>query len=113
VSSTVLNWDTALRTVGGDRQLLRDVIDECRSEVPDLLTGIRAAVEQRDAAAVGRLAHTLRGSGRTFGAHDVLDRARQLEQTAEAGDLSRAVEQFTGLQAAAERMLAELESFTP
>jgi len=83
-----LDWSEALRTVRGDRQLLKEMVEAFREESPRLMAEIRRAVEAGDAAALRVSAHSLKGSLRYFGAHQAFDDAFQLEKMAKQNDLS-------------------------
>eukprot|EP00913_Durusdinium_trenchii_P035271 g33001.t1 len=48
--SEQIDWAVALKTVAGDQELLRDVVEECLQELPDLLTQLEAARESNDSA---------------------------------------------------------------
>ena len=52
------------------------------------LDGIRAGLERGDAALVGRLAHTIKGSSATFGAVELGELAREVEAEIEEKGLS-------------------------
>ena len=56
--------------------------------MPTLLDGIRAAIDQRDAPAVRRAAHTLKGAASTAAAVGIADAAAMLEVLAAEGDLN-------------------------
>src|SRR5262249_40630422 len=58
----VFDAEVALRSVGGDRELLKEVIDVYFAECPRWLTEIGAAVARGEAATLRRAAHTLKGT---------------------------------------------------
>jgi HPt (histidine-containing phosphotransfer) domain-containing protein len=79
-----------LVSFGGNRELLREVVDVFLADSPALVTDARRALARGDAQALGATAHSLRGSVGLFQNHGALDQARQLEQLAHAGDLDGA-----------------------
>ncbi len=57
-----LNWAAALERAGGDEGVLREVVRIFLDTSPGQLVEIRLALERRDAPALQRAAHTLKGS---------------------------------------------------
>jgi signal transduction histidine kinase/CheY-like chemotaxis protein/HPt (histidine-containing phosphotransfer) domain-containing protein len=84
----VLDRDKALETVGGDVQLLQELVRIYCSECPRWLAEIRAAISQQDSARLRRAAHTLRGSLDTLGAASASAAAMRLEAMGRTGDLT-------------------------
>ena len=76
-----VDWNKALRSVGGDKQLLREVIAAFFSESPKLLDQIRHGLDSNDLSGVQRAAHTLKGALRTLGCGDAAEAAWQLEMS--------------------------------
>jgi two-component system sensor histidine kinase/response regulator len=85
----VPSFDTAeaLSRVEGDRELLAELIDLFLSEVPRVLSEMQHALALRDAQAIERAAHTLRGSVASFSARTAVQAALSVETLARAGDL--------------------------
>jgi two-component system, sensor histidine kinase and response regulator len=94
----------ALEVVGGDVDLLRELVDLFLEDCPRLIGDLRAAIEASDATAVKRAAHTLKGALQNFGAADVAGTAQQLETMGRANDLAGAAP----LSVTLERRLAAL-----
>ena len=78
------------------------------AEIPELLAGIRKAVTGSDDQALRRLAHTLKGSVRYFGARRVSDLAARLESMGQAANLHAAREVLPVLGDASDQLLASL-----
>ena len=93
-----LNSAVALERLGGDEELLREVARLFLDEYPALLVEIREAVAARDANALQRAAHTLKGSVSNFGADAAYNAAFVLEMMGRTRDLTNV-----------ERGLAELD----
>jgi two-component system sensor histidine kinase/response regulator len=74
-----------LARVEGDTQLLGEMAGLFLKNYPRLLEEIRRAVEQRDARALERAAHTLKGSVSNFTARRAFQAARRLERLARQG----------------------------
>lgn len=105
-AQSVIDFESALKRLGGDRQLFRDFIDVFDEDSPALLSSLREAVGARDGPAVARAAHSLRGLAANFGAGLVTDAAAELERIGKAatwddankllGDLNHAVTYLNG-----------------
>jgi HPt (histidine-containing phosphotransfer) domain-containing protein len=68
-----------LARVGGDRQLLAEISRLFVDDAPMHLARIRQAIDSRDADALRRAAHTLKGAAATFEAESLVAAARALE----------------------------------
>jgi CheY-like chemotaxis protein/HPt (histidine-containing phosphotransfer) domain-containing protein len=73
--------------VGGDEQFVTELIGQFSGDAPGLLAAARTGLEQGDAEAVRRAAHTLKSNAATFGAGALADRSRELEEAAKGGAL--------------------------
>ena len=65
--------------VGGDWELLKELAQIFLDHCPEMMLGIRQAVESSDAEALERSAHSMKGSAGNFGAKDVVQKALVLE----------------------------------
>lgn len=106
-----LNIAAALERVEGDRALLEELLrlflDECQGSIRQ----IRDVWTSCDARALGRLAHTLKGSAANVGADGVSEAAFALERLTRSGDLGDAVQRIADLEREIERIAPELDSF--
>ncbi len=84
---TDINWCEALENVGGDQQLLREVIRICLEETPVLMQNVLEAVELEDPEAVSVTTHKLKGALLFLNPPRVMDTAEQVERLAAARDL--------------------------
>jgi signal transduction histidine kinase/DNA-binding response OmpR family regulator len=90
--------DMLLEVVGGERELLVELIDSFLEEAPPLLSKMRAALDHSDSAALRLTAHTLKSSGNDFGATDFARLCAQLEDLGREGRIdgsAELVEQIT------------------
>jgi GAF domain-containing protein/CheY-like chemotaxis protein len=85
IDETVLT--RLLAGTGGDAAFVADLIDQFVSESPALVEAARGGLESGDADGVRRAAHTLKSNAATFGAEDLADRSRRLEEAAKQGSL--------------------------
>jgi CheY-like chemotaxis protein/HPt (histidine-containing phosphotransfer) domain-containing protein len=86
----VLDEALLLSRVDSDAQLLRDLVDLFLEECPRLVDEIRVALDKKDAKAVQRGAHSLKGSSSNLAAKMASEAAFKLERLARAGDLADA-----------------------
>ncbi len=104
----VIDWDAALRSVNGDRTLLRDLAEAFLMESPQRVEEIRRALAEGDAASLRRAAHTVKGSARYFGAAEMFRHAERLEELAKNGDLAEAAPLAETLITAMQQLKAAL-----
>ena len=90
--SDLVDWAVALDSVGGDADLLREVVDAFLAEAPRQLLAAENAIRDGDHVTLRRAAHTLKGNARYFGAQEVFDLASELEGLAEKQQLAGAQE---------------------
>jgi CheY-like chemotaxis protein/HPt (histidine-containing phosphotransfer) domain-containing protein len=100
------DWSTALATVQGSEELLREIIEAFLEEAPRQVAAMHEALAGSDAALLRRASHTIKGAVRYFGAQQAFDLALQLETLAQNGDLHTA-------PAAVEKLERELNRITP
>jgi signal transduction histidine kinase/DNA-binding response OmpR family regulator len=82
--------DRLRKTVGGDAAVLAELIDSFLEDAPQLLTTLRQASEQGDAAGMRLAAHTLKSNAADFGAMRFSNLCKELEQLGQAGTLDGA-----------------------
>ncbi len=82
--------DRLLRVVANDRDVLRLLIDSFLEDAPGLLETMQRAARDQDAENLRRSAHTLKSNSADFGATELADLCKQLEDRAKQGDLGEA-----------------------
>ena len=98
-----------LEIIGGERELLVELIDSFLETAPPLLARLRQGVEQGNAAEVRTAAHTLKSSGNDFGATRLAELCQTLEEMGKAGTLESATELAAQVEAEYEPVKAALE----
>jgi two-component system, sensor histidine kinase and response regulator len=78
-TSEMLDWNHLLEVVGGDSDILKEVLDAFLAEAPQQLVAVEKALQAGDAQTLRRAAHTLKSSAGYFGAQPVVEAAYQLE----------------------------------
>ena len=89
---------TALTYTGGDRQLLKEVIDLFRKDSPAALRRIERALHKRDADALRMAAHALKGGIATVGSSAGRETAAELETMAKASRFADAERVYAHLR---------------
>jgi len=87
-----------LERFGGDPQIMALVIEEFLVQSPTQLSDVRDSVTARDAMALARSAHKLKGAVAIFGGGPVVEATLQLERAGAAGDLTEADAALLDLQ---------------
>jgi two-component system sensor histidine kinase/response regulator len=93
-----------LDAVGGNVRLLARVRDAFVRQTPRLLAAIREGIDDHNADAVSRNAHTLKGAMSNFTAGDAQSLAAEIEQAGKDANFSRAAELLPKLEAAAQEL---------
>ena len=89
--------------------LTKEIINIYSEEYPKQLRELREAIEKNEAAAVGQVAHTIKGAVANFGANPAFEAAFNLEKIGKSEDLSSAVSAFDKLKQELERLEQELK----
>ena len=105
-----LDEAVALSRVGGDVELLREVVGLFLDDYPQSLEMIRDAVARGDQSGLERHAHSLKGSVSTFGAEEAFDAALALEKQGRTGDLTNSQDGLHRLEQALTALRPELEA---
>ncbi|HXE80768.1 MAG TPA: response regulator, partial [Vicinamibacterales bacterium] len=100
----VLDPAQALERVDGDRELLGEIIDLFFQDIDALVQDLQRAVSERNAEAIMRTAHRLKGSVATFAAKPATEAALRLETMGRSGDVSGVDAAFSALQAELARL---------
>ncbi len=106
VAGEIVDTAIALERVGGDRELLRELVDLCRGNLPGWLADLRAALTVSDAVRLRRAAHTIKGAVGSIGGVEAAAAAAVLEERGRAARLDGAEADVVAM----EQALARLES---
>jgi two-component system, sensor histidine kinase and response regulator len=109
-SAAVAPWnpDQTLERLGGDEELLHEVMEIFLEEVPKHLAGLRKAITQQDAETVERIAHSLQGELGYLGIAELLHGARELEEKGRTSDFQDALTLLPPFEAAMARLLSSM-----
>jgi CheY-like chemotaxis protein/HPt (histidine-containing phosphotransfer) domain-containing protein len=109
--SQIMDWSVALDAVGGDRELLKEIVVAFLEEYPGLLAEIRRTIDRGDAPGLRLAAHRLKGSMRYFAATRAFDHAYILETKGREGDLSGTAGPLSVLDQEIDRLAPTLNAF--
>ncbi len=94
----MIQWEMALKSVGGDEQLFREVVQEFLNDTPRLLAQAQEKARLGDADALGATAHSLKGSLLFLHARSAFESAHRIETTARTGDVEQARRELEAFQ---------------
>lgn len=107
----VADFDNALKRMDGNRQLLNDLIDFLRADMPELIAKIEIGVASEDVPSVRRAAHSIKGLAANFDAERVMELAVSIEAAAANGNLEIGIAQLNSLRTAVAELERVLEEY--
>jgi CheY-like chemotaxis protein len=110
-AESIMDQNVALDQIGGDEELLRELMTIFIEESGKLVPALRVAIEQQDTAEVRRLAHTIKGAASHLAAPSVAETALYLETMGKKGELAGADEALTRLEGQVERLKRAAEDW--
>ncbi len=96
----------------GDAELARIVVDGFLEDAPRLIEALRNSLEEGDATAAIRGAHTIRGASATVGGEGLRAVAWEMEKAGTAGDLDAVRARLPELEAELRRLREAMHGFT-
>jgi CheY-like chemotaxis protein len=105
-------WDgpQMLARLGGDQQLLSEIVEIFLAEGPEHLERLRHAVAESDAAGIEMAAHSLKGELGYLGVIAVSERASELEGMGRRRDLENITKVFADFESDVSAVLAMMKS---
>jgi HPt (histidine-containing phosphotransfer) domain-containing protein len=109
-SAVLAPWNPhqALERLGGDEELLHEVIEIFLEEVPNHRGRLRKAIAQQDAEIVERIAHILQGELGYLGITELLHGACEPEGKGRTSDFQGALTLLPPFEAAMARLLGSM-----
>ena len=105
-SKQVFDLDEALENIGGDMDLLKEILEIFLDDYPNQMEQIQEGILAGDSKAVEQAAHSLKGSVANFAAGRAREAAYRLEVLGREGNLGEAKEALADL----EREIGELKA---
>jgi two-component system, sensor histidine kinase and response regulator len=109
LTKAVLDPSEALGRLGGDKELLSELIQVFLKDYPRQMAEVRNSTERNDWTGLERAAHSLKGSVGNFGKGRVFDLALELEQCAQNANSERCMKVSRALEEELETLKVELE----
>ncbi|MCA9133989.1 MAG: response regulator, partial [Planctomycetales bacterium] len=106
-----IDWEQAIDKMGGDRQLLRSVLEVTLREFPRLKDDLREALHEQDAPRAQRVAHTIKGEAAAIAALATQQAAAVVEKLAAENDLAVAGRELPQLNATIDELLRHCEEY--
>jgi two-component system sensor histidine kinase/response regulator len=103
-SEQIFDKTKALENLGGDMDLLKEIIEIFLDDFPNQIKQIREGILTGDAEVVEHAAHSLKGSVANFAAKRAYDAAYRLEVLGREGNLGEANEALGDLDKEIEEM---------
>ncbi|NQV27070.1 MAG: response regulator [Rhodopirellula sp.] len=109
--STVVDWDAALDVVGGDAELLAEILDAILEECPQQFELLRKAIFEQDSKTARRAAHTILGNMRAISANDAMEKAGRVEVLARDSQFDALLKPVEELRQATSSVYAAVQQF--
>jgi CheY-like chemotaxis protein len=106
----IVDWDAALKHVHGFDDILQEVMQDTISETPELLHRLEQALQAGRGTDAGRLAHTIKSTGRTFGVSPLLQQAGRVEEMVATGQLDSARQAVDELRLTIDNLVSEVQT---
>ena len=107
---TSFDYQQVLERVGGDEELLAEIVEIFLQSAPAVMGQVRQALDAGRHEELVRAAHTLKGSAGNFAAAGVVQAARDLEMAARAAHADRYEELARRLQGELAALMDDLRS---
>jgi HPt (histidine-containing phosphotransfer) domain-containing protein len=82
----IIKWEEALEQVGGDKEFLKEVLDDLSNETEEALHVIESGIEIGDFVAIERAAHRIKGSASYLCCERLQAVSLELQMTAHGHD---------------------------
>ena len=101
------------RTMGGNEKLMRSLAKSFLADAPGKFSALRSAITKKNADALGKTAHALKGALGIFGAPQAVALARSLEKLGRDGSVNGAEALFASLEAEFASLDHQLRALQP
>jgi HPt (histidine-containing phosphotransfer) domain-containing protein len=102
-----LNMDNVLESLGGDRDLLRDVLGILLEELPTHMAKLRQAIASGNAEAIEHLAHSIKGELGYLSLSEVSRNASDLEASGREANIAISASLYGKLEAGVSEVLPQ------
>lgn len=106
----VIDWDTAIERLGGDKEFLIELLNELVEQIDQSMPDLKTAIEQQNYSDVRSIAHGLKGAAANLGADQVSAKFYELEMMGKNENLDGALDKFNEVLSMNEALKEELSS---
>lgn len=106
-----VDYNNALKRLGGDESLFREFIEIFQEDGPVLLQNIENAITENNPPEIEKSAHALKGLMSNFGAEDCCHHAQEIETSAKSKQMEDMATNFAKLKDGFKALSAELETY--
>ncbi len=101
--------DAILDSVGGDVTFLAELMDEFLADSPEQISDMHQAFSAGDAESFRRAAHSLKSNSASFGAIELAEKCKELENIGKSGNLDAAGNILTDVESMYANVKSALE----
>lgn len=106
----VIDWETAIERLGGDKEFLIELLNELVEQIDQSLPDLKTAIEQKNYSDVRSIAHGLKGAAANLGADKISAKFYELETMGKEKKLDGALDKFNEVLQMNEELKKELAS---
>ena len=110
MSSDILDVDELLEEIDGDWEFLEESVDMLREDHAQLITSIKAGVQNSDCEAIWQGAHTMKSMVGNFSAKLAYEAAYAIETKGRNNDIDGISSAVDSLESEVQRLIAALEA---
>ncbi len=104
------DFDELFKSCSGEIEFIREILGDFRSQAAADLTGMEQAVTARDADALRRAAHSLKGAAAYFSANPLRDLAQRLEEAGRNNTLDTVADAVSQVREEVDRCIAYVQA---
>ena len=109
--TVIFDPDEILEQIGGDKELLVDIINIFIETYPEDLKSLHEAIVESDPETIRKNAHRMKGSISNFGKYKAFEYAKSIEERAREGDISEITEMYDELVGHLNSLEREVKSY--
>ena len=98
-----------LEAVGGDGEFLAELLETYFADTPELFSTMHSAIDNQEPDDFRRAAHSLKSNSANFGAMELSQKAKELEEMGRSGDLDQVGEALADVETEYKKVKSALE----
>lgn len=106
-----INLDAACEMFGGERELVRTLVEAFLIETPGLMKTLESSLQSADAPSVMRAAHTMKSNFNNLCLSDDSEKCRHIEQLAKNDNLNELGDQAEQLRVRMQIVVEQLQRY--